>query len=69
MYDGKMSTSWKLTLLRVEAGAGLTRGRSAGRGILALTVGLPGGASGKEPAYQCRRQKRHEFNPWVGKIP
>ena len=25
--------------------------------------------SGKEPACQCRRCKRHEFDPWVGKIP
>ena len=23
----------------------------------------------KEPACQCRRHKRHRFNPWVGKIP
>ena len=29
----------------------------------------PGGASGKEPTCQCRRHKRYEFNPWVGKIP
>ena len=29
----------------------------------------PGGASGQEPACQCRRQKRCEFDPWVGKIP
>ena len=28
-----------------------------------------GGASGKEPACQCRRHKRRRFNPWVGKIP
>ena len=28
-----------------------------------------GGASGKEPACQCRRYKRCGFNPWVGKIP
>ena len=28
-----------------------------------------GGASGKEPACQCRRGKRHEFDPCVGKIP
>ena len=27
------------------------------------------GSSGKEPACQCRRHKRHRFNPWVGKIP
>ena len=30
--------------------------------------GFPGGASGKEPAYQCRRCKRRRFNPWVEKI-
>ena len=24
--------------------------------------------SGKEPACQCRRHKRHGFDPWVGKI-
>ena len=31
--------------------------------------GLPGGASGKEPACQCRRHKRRGFDPWVGSIP
>ena len=32
--------------------------------------GFPGGPSGKEPAcHQCRRPKRHRFDPWVGKIP
>jgi len=31
--------------------------------------GLTGGASGKEPACQCRRHKKHGFNPWVGRIP
>ena len=25
--------------------------------------------SGKIPACQCRRHKRHGFDPWVGKIP
>ena len=28
----------------------------------------PGGTSGKEPACQCRRHKRHKFNSWNGKI-
>ena len=23
----------------------------------------------KEPACQCRRHRRHKFDPWVGKIP
>ena len=31
--------------------------------------GFPGGAGGKEPACQCRRCKRHGFDPWVGKTP
>ena len=26
-------------------------------------------SQGKEPACQCRRHKRHGFNPWIGKIP
>ena len=34
-----------------------------------LHCGTPRGASGKEPACQCRRHKRHEFNLWVRKIP
>ena len=32
-------------------------------------MGLPGGASDKEPACHCSRCKRHGFDPWVGKIP
>ena len=31
--------------------------------------GLPRWLSGKESAYQCRRHRRHGFNPWIGKIP
>ena len=34
-----------------------------------VASGLPGDASGKEPACQCKRHKRHRFNPWVKKIP
>ena len=31
--------------------------------------GLPGSASSKETACQCRRYKRCGFDLWVGKIP
>ena len=31
--------------------------------------GFPSGTSSKEPASQCRRCKRHEWDSWVGKIP
>ena len=31
--------------------------------------GFPSSASGKESACLSRRHKRHEFDPWVGKIP
>ena len=34
-----------------------------------LCRGFADGASGKEPGCQCRRQKRHMFDPWVRKIP
>ena len=43
------------------------------KGVLELPhmvgMGFPGGASGKEPACQCRRHKRHTFNSWVRNIP
>ena len=32
-------------------------------------MGFLGGASGKEPACQCRRRKTCGFNPWARKIP
>ena len=27
------------------------------------------GSAGKEPICQCRRRKRHEFDPWVRMMP
>ena len=33
------------------------------------SLGFPGGANGKESAYQCRRCKGCRFDPWFGKIP
>ena len=30
---------------------------------------FPDGTSGEEPSCQYRKQKRHRFDPWVGKIP
>ena len=37
--------------------------------IIIIFMGFPAGASGKEPTCQCRRHKRHRFDPWVGKTP
>ena len=34
-----------------------------------LFWGFLGGASGKEPACQCRRCKRRGFDPWVWEDP
>ena len=38
-------------------------------GPVIVSRGFPGGSSGKKPACQCRRHKRHKFHPWAGKIP
>ena len=32
-------------------------------------MGFASGASGKEPACQCRRRKRPRFDLWVRKMP
>ena len=37
--------------------------------VVEMSMGFPGGASGKEPTCQCRRRKRPRFGLWVGKIP
>ena len=42
---------------------------SSALGSPRIVKDFPGGASGKEPVSQYRRCKRHEFDPWVGKIP
>ena len=44
-------------------GGNLSSTRACGFG------GFPGGTGGKEPGCQCRRSKRHRFDPWVEKIP
>ena len=33
--------------------------------IPSVLLGFPGGASGREPARQCRRRQRHREDPWV----
>ena len=40
--------------------------RSGVAGLYTNMRGFPGGASGKEPACQCRQTKRHGVNPWAG---
>ena len=37
--------------------------------VLCIRWSKPSWCSGKESACQNRREKRHRFNPWVGKIP
>jgi len=46
-------------------------GNNGGRGtqlLIVLQRTLPRWHSGKESACQCRRAKRHGFDPWVGKV-
>ena len=37
--------------------------------IYVFIMSFPGGASGEEPACQCRRCERCGFDPWIRKIP
>ena len=37
--------------------------------IIVYIHGFPSGASRQEPTCQCKRHKRHNFDPWVRKIP
>ena len=48
---------------------GVTTKKKKSRDAVLLALGFPGGTSGKEAACQCRRCKKWEFDPWVGKTP
>ena len=37
--------------------------------LLLFLRGFPPGTSDKDPAWQCRRQKRWRFEPWFGMTP
>ena len=37
--------------------------------LAAAAAAAAGGTNGKEPAWQCRRNQRLGFDPWIGKIP
>ena len=36
---------------------------------LVIELWVPSWLSGKEHACQCKRYKRHGFDPWIRKIP
>ena len=68
----------KLHLLSLSGGQGVRRRVSTANHTIGslgnqppfrANQGFPDGASGKEPACQCRRCKRCQFDPRVGKIP
>ena len=68
---GKIIWSRSHSKQMVELGFSPTQPDSINRAFnhhLLHSMGLPGGASGKEPACQCKRHKRPSFDPWVGKI-
>ena len=59
--------SWGNTI--IISGKGRSPNLSNCNGTAITCGGFPRGASGKEPAWQCRRYKRGGFDPWVRKIP
>ena len=65
MREGTPPGNWVLEL-RFE----VTDKQEAEKRVAGLreSLGFPGNASGKEPACQYKRRKRHRLVPWVGKI-
>ena len=69
-----LSKLWELVMDReawCAAVHGVTKSWTGLSDSAELTIrkGFPGGASGKEPACQCRRYKRCWLDPWIRKIP
>ena len=49
--------------------AGISQGSLSLHKGPAVSFELPRWLSGQESTCQCRRHRRHRFDPWVGKIP
>ena len=60
-------SSFKILIPRNKQCSSL--GKEATRWWVEVWGVFPGGTSGKEFAWQCRRQKRPGFDPWVGRTP
>ena len=60
----KISVGWEHYCWSHKLSGILSIGNNAKLNIKVLVVN-----SGKESTCQCRRYKRHVFDPWVGKIP
>ena len=70
LQRSSLSLSHLRRILRKGSGPASARCPALGKPTSAKgQEGFAGGASGKEPACQCRRHKRHSFDSWVGKIP
>ena len=67
VFWGKKKNLWRCSCLGKEYGPGLAK-RSRVFSFTLLTL-CSRGLSSKKSAYQCRRRKRHGFDPWVRKIP
>ena len=51
-----------------EVGGGFRMGNTC-IPVAYIYMGIPGGASGKKPTCECKRHRRHGFDPWARKIP
>ena len=59
---------WAAVYGVAQSGTRLKRLSSSSSHQVTNSLGLPRWLSGKESTCQCRRHKRHGFDPWVSKI-
>ena len=69
LFPEWLGTSYFISLSLLLCKIGNVLDSFVGKGLLEIGKCFPGGTSGKGPTCQCRRCRRHGFNPWVRKIP
>ena len=66
---GKTQSKTRCQGAEPTARNGLLTGTAGNKHCVINKTTSPDGSAGKESACLCRRYKRYDFDPWVGKIP
>ena len=69
MYIIQITMMYTLNLYSIVCQLHLNKTGGGEYSLYTTSLGFPGDTSSKKPIRQCRRHKRHRFDPWLERYP